>query len=622
MKRRPFLLTGALAGLAPIRSTWGQPGPTQRAAVVIGVDQAGGLPKLQAAASGARQVEALLKTEGYDVAALVDERAPVTLEQVFDAIDRYVSKGTIEQLVVFFAGHGFAAEYVEYWLLSDATRNPNQSISLRESVQRARLYSGIPNVIFISDACRSTPSSLGFTGIHGGVIFPTASSVQPSDVDQFMATLVGDPSFEVEMTKSTKNYAGIYTTTLLSAFAEAPIDIVSKVGGANVVPNKRLKRFLEREVPRRAQQIKITLNQRPDAQVTSGDEIFIAKAARTTKAALLGAASSLRHVAAQKFSAVGLQGIMKTEEIEIKKYPQATQDLGAKTGFTKAQVEMSMQIKQGQKFAGALPATQGTGFLVSGQPIKEALLLLDGKMQPFRRLDAQAIAADVPPGRAASALIQFADGSSTVVAALHDFAGHIVVAGNGVINVSYVRRGGRVDPYRLNELHASVATAARFGVFRIEREEWGSKGTVSVLASSKGTVPVLASVGADKLVESKDNEVDPTLGVYAAYAYSEAGIEHEVASVRSIMRRGLDFDLFDTAMLSGALGKKGATLRTCAPFCPMLAQGWALLRVNNVQLPKEIQSCRDYLRPALWTTLEPKGTDLLLDALRSGRLEI
>ena len=46
----------------------------------------------------------------------------------------------------------------------------------------------------------------------------------------------------------------------------------------------------------------------------------------------------------------------------------------------------------------------------------------------------------------------------------------------------------------------------------------------------------------------------------------------------------------------------------------------ALLRVNNVALPKEIQACRDYLRPALWTTLEPKGTDLLLDALQSGRL--
>jgi hypothetical protein len=88
------------------------------------------------------------------------------------------------------------------------------------------------------------------------------------------------------------------------------------------------------------------------------------------------------------------------------------------------------------------------------------------------------------------------------------------------------------------------------------------------------------------------------------------------------MRGDLGVDLFDTAMLSGALAKREATLRTCAPFCPMLAQGWALLRVNKVELPKEIEALRDHLRPALWTTLEPERTRLLLDALQSGRLRV
>ncbi len=54
----------------------------------------------------------------------------------------------------------------------------------------------------------------------------------------------------------------------------------------------------------------------------------------------------------------------------------------------------------------------------------------------------------------------------------------------------------------------------------------------------------------------------------------------------------------------------------------MLAQGWALLRVNKVELPKEIEALRDHLRPALWTTLEPERTRLLLDALQSGRLRV
>lgn len=609
MKRRPLVLSGALAGLAPIRPAWSQPQPKQRAAVVIGVDKAGDLPKLRAAASGARQVETLLKAEGYDVTPLVDDEAPVTIDRIFAAIDGYIRKGTMDQLVVYFAGHGLAAEYVEYWLLSEATRNPNQSVNLRESVQLARLYSAIPNVVFISDACRSTPRSLGLSAIRGGIVFPTSGSVQPSDVDQFLATLVGDPSFEAAMADSTKNYAGIYTTTLLSAFAEAPADIVSKVGGVDVVPNKRLKRFLEREVPLRAQRINIQLNQRPDAQVTSDDDIYIAKAAKIRSAASIGTATGLRHVAAVNLGDVGLRGVVQVgarKDSEVATYRKATRDLDAKTGFSKAQSEVASQMNALEAFARRLSGAFTTGFLVSGQPVQSGFLVLDGPPRMLERLGDQAFGVNVPRGRAASALIQFADGSSTVVAALHGFAGNIVVARNGVINVSYVPRHGGYDSRRLNELHASVATAARFGVFRIEREEGGPRSAGTRLAD---TVRMM-------------KDVDPTLGLYAAYAYSEAGEQRGVASVRGIMRGDLGFDLFDTAMLSGALARKEATLRTCAPFCPMLAQGWALLRVNNTQLPKEIEALRDHLRPALWMTLEPQGTQLLLDALQSGRLRV
>lgn len=610
MKRRQLVLTTALAaGIVPMRSAWSQLPPKQRAAVVIGVDKAGDLPKLRAAASGARQVEALLKAEGYDVAALVDDEAPVTVDRIFAAIDSHVRKGTVEQLVVYFAGHGLAAEYVEYWLLSDATRNPNQSVSLRESIQLARVYSGIPNVVFVSDACRSTPRSLGLSAIRGGIIFPTSGSVQPSDVDQFLATLVGDPALEVAMEDSTTNYAGIYTTTLLSAFAEAPTDIVSKVGGLDVVPNKRLKRFLEREVPRRAQRINIQLNQRPDAQVTSDDDIYIAKVAKITQAASIGTATGLRHVAAANLNEVGLRGIVQVgprKDSELAAYRQATRNLDDQTGFSKAQLEVASQMNGAEAFARQMPSSLTTGFLVSGQPVRVAFLIQDGPPRLFERLGDQAVAAVVPSHSAASALIQFADGSSTVVAALHGFVGNIVVARNGVISVSYVPRHVGYDSKRLNDLHSSVATAARFGVFRIEREEGGPKNTGARLAD---TVRMM-------------KDVDPTLGLYAAYAYSEAGEQRGVASVRGIMRSDLGFDLFDTAMLSGALAKKEATLRTCAPFCPMLAQGWALLRVNNVELPKEIEACRDHLRPALWTTLDPNGTEMLIGALWSGRLRI
>jgi len=54
MKRRRFVLATALAaGVVPMRSARSQLPPMRQAAVVIGVDKAGDLPRLRAAASGA-----------------------------------------------------------------------------------------------------------------------------------------------------------------------------------------------------------------------------------------------------------------------------------------------------------------------------------------------------------------------------------------------------------------------------------------------------------------------------------------------------------------------------------------------------------------------------------------
>lgn len=609
MKRRQFLIAGTLAGLSPPKSAWAQPRKKQRAAVVIGVDQAGDLPRLHAAASGAHQVAGLLTKEGYQISALTDDIAPVTVDGIFNSVDRFVRQGTIDQLVVFFAGHGFAAEYVEYWLLSDATRNPNQAVSLRESTQLARLYSGIPNVIFISDACRSTPASLGLTGIKGGVIFPTAGSVRTSDVDQFMATLVGEPSFEVAVTDSTRAYQGIYTTTLLSAFAEATEDMVRTVDGESVVPNKRLKRFLEREVPMRAQRVNIKLNQRPDAQVTSDDDVHIAKAARIVRARSDDSVASVKYLAALSLDAVGLRGLVQRPVIlneNRDNFERAALALDANTGFSQSKTAISEQMSLFADFVASAPLhLRNTGFFIAGEPVEIAHAIVDGVSRPFSHIDRNVLSIDLPPGRPASALIQFRNGTSTLLAALHGYVGNVVVARNGVINVSYLPRGGGYDSDRLRTLHASVATAARFGVFRIERPEGSRASSGAQLAD---TIRMMKSV-------------DPTLGLYAAYAYADVGLMSQVRSVREFMRRDLDVDLFDTAMLSGALAKKEG-LRTTAPLCPMLAQGWALLRVSGVELPRDLQACRRYLRPSLWTTFEAKGTELLVDAMSKGRLTI
>ena len=63
----------------------------KRAAVVIGVNSTGGLPVLDSAAPGAKEVAHWLRDEGFEVVCLTDETDPVTHIAVRDAVFRFVN---------------------------------------------------------------------------------------------------------------------------------------------------------------------------------------------------------------------------------------------------------------------------------------------------------------------------------------------------------------------------------------------------------------------------------------------------------------------------------------------------------------------------------------------------
>jgi hypothetical protein len=208
--------------------------------------------------------------------------------------------------------------------------------------------------------------------------------------------------------------------------------------------------------------------------------------------------------------------------------------------------------------------------------------------------------------------LRFVDGSGTVIAALDEYIGNVVVDEGKVSNVSYVpsrqspmRSVYEQEAKRLEQLHAAVATAAQFGVFRIEGPKETRRGAAAQLA--------------DRIRMLKG--IDPTLGLYAAYAYADAGLADKVDSVRGIMRGDLGTDLFDVAMLAGALsGRRLGDPNGPVPFCPMLSQGWGLLRVKDIRLPEAVAAARDHLRVSLWMTLDREGMQIVENVLRSGRV--
>ena len=625
MKRRDLLRLGAALPLAiATRGIRAQTGAITRAAVVIGVDRPSKLPPLNAAASGATSIASWLAAEGFEVKLFTDEEKPVAAADIFAAVDGLVNLGTLQQLVVYFAGHGCAVGTGEYWLLSQALHNPNEAVSISQCYERSRLC-GIPNVIFISDACRSTSASLGIQELHGYVIFPTINNTKvDTSLDRFLATRIGAPAYEVK--DAAGKYSGIYTECLLDAYSDPDDSMTEKVNGVRVVPNRKLAKYLLSEVPKRAQISDVL--EYPDSQVTS--EGYIGRVethetitelpshhyhwdSRHGRCACGGCGGghgysthrpprptigdiplTIKDLPEFELSRAGLKLVQGAAPTNLSS--KALQPIAAKTGFAATRAAIaSAQGPTAFKYA--------TGINVFGTRLRrvvgsqaEAGILHQGNGSK------EPAVVDVNTGgrRQANLALEFEDGSGTVIAALQNFVARVVVDRGAVISISYApaHLGEQPDTPgtndRRNQLQAVVATAAKFGVFRIDGP------------------PDVRNRNAKQLANAirADGSIDPTLAIYGAYAYADAGLHEQVRALHEIMKTQLGTSLFDIAMLAGALAA-GEPVEAQAPFCPMLSQGWQFLAVKGVRLPEKLASAQNHVVPALWTTFDGNGMSIV-----------
>jgi Caspase domain len=615
VRRRDFLtMSASVAGTLAVNSAFSQPiTPPARAAVVIGINKTGDLPPLRAAASGAKSIASWLQSEGFETTLLVDEEKPVLASEIFNAISIFVRRGTLNQLIVYFSGHGFlTGPGSEFWLLSNAPENPNEAVSLLESAIRAKSC-GIPNVVFISDACRSRADSLSALGVRGSLIFPNLNIARAgASVDKFLATLAGDPALELPVANSSSEFEGIYTSCFMDAFKRPDPNMIKHFpGGLDVIPNRLLEPYIEREVRTRVQAKSRTLRQIPDAEVNSPDTIYIGRVlaqptlqnsvSTTGFGGLINESTVVDAVRFQLRLTRGLyERILPQERVNILK-------AAATSGLSSAQALIRNSIS-------SLKSESMTGFTITGAQLRRVAAI--GALAQIADLSDRTIVrvplTDERP--AISVALQFSQGAGTVLTALNGFVANVVVEDQKVVNVSYfpVEGGPRWSEYqservRLNELHAVVSSAARFGVFRIDGEN------INQQAADLGdTIRVL-------------KDIDPTLGIYAAYAYSGADLLDKVRSVQAFMLADLRVDIFDVALLAGMLSELpylGAGARSeVFPFCPMLAQGWALLRIKDVRLAPKIDALRDHLQPSLWTTFDESGMALVYDLIQTDSIK-
>lgn len=570
-----------------------------KAAIVIGVDNAGSMPALNAAASGARRFAAWLRKEGFRVKQFVDTKKPVTVSDLYQAIHELVDPPVLDQLVIYFSGHGFLNKGSEYWMLSGAPENANEAVLLEESARFARRC-GIPHVVFVSDACRSAPDSFQITEMQGGVIFPNLGIFNEMELDRFYATLPGDPAVELPLADSIGQFDGIYTSCFLDAFRRPDEDMVRSitVDGAviKMVPNRHLKPFLKRVVSQVAQAKSIRLDQKPDAIIESGESYYLGQV-RTSKrgagrrASLTpGVVASVADIARMELvrsigatpSIAGLGPLDFSDPNNLFAYDDRL-----------ANLRTWEPSDPGRQLSADNPSVAITGARV------ESAIGVNVQVHVAYEILVEL----VPNFGVGSLILRFTDGSGTVLAIINGYNASIVVEDGRVVNVSYLptfasgRWNADQEQWRLDELRVKVAAAARSGVFHVDRDS------------------------ADSLAREIRylKSVDPTLGLYAAYAYGDADLQDDVLSVQRAMENDLSANLFDVVMLAGRLSQARRELPV-VPFCPMLSQGWGLLRALGVQLPQHISRAGAHLRPALWTTFEPVGMDMIENAYHTGEL--
>lgn len=582
----------------------------KRGAVVIGVNKTGGLQPLESPVAGAEAFATWLAGEGFEVTTITDAAGKVEPKQIADAIAAFVTSGAYHQLVIYFSGHGFWKNDTELWLLSNAPADANAAVSWTETAEIAK-DCGIPNVVLISDACRSIPATPQQLRVRGSVVFPNEDiQRQRAKIDKFMAATMGRPAYEIPIGNDGAKES-VFTHCFLRAFQAPDPEMIEKIteDGENieVIPNRRLEKYLQREVGALLASVNITLEQRPDAEVLSDDDVYIGRAhrgqntysQRTFELHTLGGGKRAPAVHLQDVATRAIDRLLNNDGHIQPDEMKAIEQLAQTSGFNAA-------VNDAQNALLVSPPNLETGFVITGTSIDE-VVAAKGNCEIRALGDRHSpgvVAVDLPQGAPQSVALRFKNGRGTALAVLPGYIGHVKVDGNTISDISYVpsETSERWLDYQqnrnvLDKLRATIATSVRRGIFRLnERRRFA----------------FLKHIRTGKML-------DPVLGLFAVYACADVDQRDDVQSVRTDMEQELAADIFDVAMLARKIRQRTST-RPIVPFCPIMTRGWNLLRAHRIDLPKVLEDAQDDLERALWTTFKPDRMQLILDALKRGEI--
>jgi hypothetical protein len=597
-----------------------------KALVAIGVGKTtGGFPPLKGAAKDAKAFYAWGKAQGFDCELFVDERnKKVRFADIFEAVDTFVSKGIYSQIVVYFSGHGILkAPECELWLLSGAPRNPTEVVNVRGSIDMARA-SGVEHVVFISDACRSLPTDMSQASLGtGNSLFPHVNygGISP-EVDTFYATLPGNVALEVPPDETNQRDRGLMTQCLLDALEGRVSEVIHPFDdegvAAHVVPCRPLKAWLTSALPLAAAAISLKLQQLPDVRIESDPlKKYLAKVTTAPAAPQVrpsSAAGIYGHRASEPFATHETVGNRRLIPSNASNASNGRQERRART--------RDAAYPPGRPFAASALRANSIANIVrstttvptnASVSVKGAVIAwavgshaVNSTSNSAERAEDEArielvtddrnswieLASDVPTALA----LGFENGSGFVLATMPGYVATVVVEDGRIVTINYTPKPDsphfaeyRSVVWELEARRAAIAVDARDGTFSI---------------ASSGDIAFADYVRFLK-------RVDPTLGIYAAYAYARAGKVDEIVGIHAIMSAEPTPVPFDVAMLAAQVG--GSSFPDALPGMPLLAQGWMMLDRFGPALPTALVRARECLEPSLWATFNATGMSILVN---------
>ncbi|MCU0440444.1 MAG: caspase family protein [Raineya sp.] len=616
--------------------------------ISIGINKVSGLNPLNSAVKGAEEFAEWGKSQNYHVSLFTDVEKKVCLSEIFDGISKIIDAKNCEKLIIFFSGHGILkSPSQEIWLLSDAKINPNESINLTTSIDYANTC-GIPYIVFISDACRILPNELQLTG-NGGVIFPICPANQSCAIDILYATRAGHPAMEQNSINNSKKF-GLFTKAIIDVLKGYYPEIIESqnmknlstyynLNDLNTNPNyKNLsdgiwyintinsEDSIKSIVEQSANEISISLTQSPEIVIRyQKPKPNLAEFTDTQAKNLLlsGKNQVTNRIPDDSILMKNTQNYLEDGIFfinnDITSFNKVLKDLQLIPKSLKS--KKSNLIKNGEKIFASKDIVEklkeeiGTGLIIIGTKIKDIILngldhvyIKDNdfgqtiNIYPDERLQYSGSTFRRSKLNSNTGLIILDNGQSIPIAILDRYIGTLIFQKNYLLTINYTPVDQ--DHYfafserenDINFIRAFIASAANEG--------FDYSKTFKHVFNQRGDINDDLDIG---LILRRFESLDPSLGLYAAYAYRQVGKFKDIQSIYSYLR--LDDDIiFDIAMLADKLD---STSQNCIPFCPMMSLGWAYRKRFESFIPKTIQKASEFLIPSLWTTFDRNGTKLL-----------